>query len=608
MRESGDIRLFVYGTLAYDRNMRAITGRLFAKIPAVLEGYERISPPHRYTYILPREGSSVHGYLLSGLNRKQLKQIDLYEAEGEMYCRRRVRVKAGGKEVTAYAYIANRRRANKYFGFDEAERIRDFLKRKLEKLIAAVNRVPGKKRLSQRETAVCRELLGGTIEELIHAHFNYPFLPEEEIKNNLLNPGIPKLEKVRTNPAILKYADAYLLFALRHIVFNQIEERMAASFHDVVKLPDEYYEHAVSNLLALKYVNAHKEKTDELISEMGCGRFRNDWEYVEHARCGVRIAEKIYDREEAHRLAEWIKKNCQPGATPLGAELEFSTIGPRVIGAREGDDPVYDGFHYFHDFDLLRRGWKLGMYVDNHKAVSAPGERSRGFLEYAFGRYKILGDLSKPVANDPWLLAELIREATTFCGIPPHSLHLSFQISPDIPYGKIERVSDLFCLLLLGGDIRRDGAGHLTEQRIANHEIEDPSGGVYFSKENFHSRGDGSQSKVIEYQFPRLMAGIDYTPLIMALKGFHLAGNPHPVNPFMKGADYTPGHPLLVELKKWAENPHPVTEKEIVLFLECAERGLKKEADGRPAHKVSFIRRALDAAGDRINRVSTLLR
>jgi hypothetical protein len=45
----------------------------------------------------------------------------------------------------------------------------------------------------------------------------------------------------------------------------------------------------------------------------------------------------------------------------------------------------------------------------------------------------------------------------------------------------------------------------------------------------------------MEYQFPRLSADREYLPLIMALKGFQLAGNPHPVNPFMDGGKYRHG-------------------------------------------------------------------
>ncbi len=190
------------------------------------------------------------------------------------------------------------------------------------------------------------------------------------------------------------------------------------------------------------------------------------------------------------------------------------------------------------------------MHVDTHRAACPPGERCRGFLEYALGRLKIAGDLSMPVTNDPRLLASLIREAAAFCGVRPHSLHLSIEIPPGLRSGPPPRRADLLCLLLLGGDLRRDRSGAVRETRIHNREIEDPRGGLYFSRENLHSPDGEIQSKVIEYQFPRLRTGRDFTPLIVALKGFQFAGNPPPVNPFMEGGDYRPDQPLLRDLKR----------------------------------------------------------
>ena len=56
MSDDGPVDLFVYGTLAYDRTMRALTGRIFPKRPCVLRGYRRVTPPYGYAYIVPQEG------------------------------------------------------------------------------------------------------------------------------------------------------------------------------------------------------------------------------------------------------------------------------------------------------------------------------------------------------------------------------------------------------------------------------------------------------------------------------------------------------------------------------------------------------------------------
>ena len=94
----------------------------------------------------------------------------------------------------------------------------------------------------------------------------------------------------------------------------------------------------------------------------------------------------------------------------------------------------------------------------------------------------------------------------------------------------------------------------------------------------------------------------------MAVKGFHLAGNPHPVNPYMGGADYRPDHPLLMELKRWAESPRPLEDEEIAAFLARVEEGLNRERDCAPAHRRSFIEHSLSAAGQTLCEVNRRLK
>jgi gamma-glutamylcyclotransferase (GGCT)/AIG2-like uncharacterized protein YtfP len=608
MRDKIPITLFVYGTLAYDRYLRAITGRIFHKRPCVLEDYEHVAHRHSYAYIRPRKGSRVNGYLIEGLSVRHLTQLDAYEAEGDMYLRKKVRIIISGKEREAYAYVANEKRLERYFPAEPEQRGKQFLEKTLDDIIERETGEGAGKKCTPRELAAREELFGGIIEDMLRSHARYSSLPRDEIKRVLFSRGIPSLRAVREDEAVRPYAGAYILFAVRHIIFNQLEDRMRDQFPGLRPSSPEFYEHGPSDLAALRYANMKQEQIDRLIEEMGCGRFRDEWDHLDYARCGVGIAERIFDRGEAAEVCAWIEENRQPGATPMGAEIEFSYLGARATSARPGQDATYDGFYYFHDFDLLRRGWKLGMYVDNHKAAGLSGERSRGFLEYALGRCKIPDDISKPVTDDPWLLAALIAEAARFCGIRPHSAHLSLQIPLHGPYGKVARSSDLFCLLLLGGDISRDEQGVVREKRLHNREIEDEWGGLYFSKENFHSCGGETQRRVIEYQFPRLALDRDYSPLIMAVKGFHLAGNPHPVNPYMGGADYRPDHPLLMELKRWAESPRPLEDEEIAAFLTRVEEGLNRERDCAPAHRRSFIECSLSAARQTLREVNRRLK
>ncbi|MEI6632245.1 MAG: gamma-glutamylcyclotransferase family protein [Chlamydiota bacterium] len=608
MKGNAPVDLFVYGTLAYDRTMRALTGRIFPKRPCVLKGYTRVMPPCGYSYIIPDKGGAVNGYLVEGLTRRHLARLDAYEAEGDMYHRRRVTVARAGKNRPAYAYVANRDRIERHFGGGEETGARDASVIVDEIIEEEAARASGKRPSRETMTAY-RELLDETVEELRTARRGGKPLPREEMRRALRTPGIPTLAPLKkTDHPARPYAGAYLRFVVRHIVFSHIEERIAARFRDLVAQPVTFYSRARSAFAALASVNEKKDEIEESIEREGCGSLRDDWDYLEYALRGLRIASRVFDACNAAGACRLARRDAQPGAIPLGAELEFSNLGARAIGAAPGQDPEFDGFYYVRDFDLIRRGWKLGLHVDNHRAVCAPGERCRGFLEYALGRWRIAADLSRPVTNDPCLLAGLVREAAAFCGIPAHSLHLSLEIPPGRPYGPVEQPSDLLCLLLLGGDLRRDESGTMREMRIRNREIEDDRGGLYFSRENVHSSDGEMQSEVIEYQFPRLKTGHDFTPLIMALKGFQLAGNPHPVNPFMAGGDYRPDHPLLKELKRWAECPCPLPGAAIGRFLSRVEAGLNSELSGAPAHSPAFIRNSIESVARKLRDANDSLR
>jgi gamma-glutamylcyclotransferase (GGCT)/AIG2-like uncharacterized protein YtfP len=591
MSDDGPVDLFVYGTLAYDRTMRALTGRIFPKRPCVLRGYRRVTPPYGYAYIVPQEGETVQGWLVEGIPRAQLAALDAYEAEGDMYRRLPVTCVRGGEARAAYAYAANPDRIARYFGdgepaaVDAAVLVDEILEEEAARLSG---RRPG-----PEEMIALRELLGGTIEELCAASRGGRPPGREEIRRALRHPGIPTLAPLKRpdHPARL-YAAAYLRLAVRHIVFSHTEARILSRFGDLVAAPEGFYAHAASACAALDCLNRNGSALERLIERDGCGTLRDEREYLDHAVQAIAVAARLFDANDAAATCRLAVREAQPGSAPLGAELEFSPLGVAAIGAAPGMDPEFDGFHWAADFDLLRRGWKLGMHVDTHRAVCLPGERCRGFLEYALGRLRIAGDLSMPVTNDPRLLASLIRGAAAFCGVRPHSLHLSIEIPPGLRGGPPPRLSDLLCLLLLGGDLRRNRSGALREMRIHNREIEDSRGGLYFSRENLHSSDGEIQSEVIEYQFPRLRTGRDFTPLIVALKGFQFAGNPPPVNPFMDG-DYRPDQPLLRELKRWAASPSPLPDEALSGFLGRVEEGLQAEASGAPGHTPAFIRDAL---------------
>jgi gamma-glutamylcyclotransferase (GGCT)/AIG2-like uncharacterized protein YtfP len=99
--------LFVYGTLMDDGVVAQLTGRRFAKTPARLEGYRRLTPPGGYPVIVPAAGASVDGLVLRGIDADALRVFDQYEDEGRLYRRLSVTVIVDGtpQEVQVYAAV-----------------------------------------------------------------------------------------------------------------------------------------------------------------------------------------------------------------------------------------------------------------------------------------------------------------------------------------------------------------------------------------------------------------------------------------------------------------------------------------------------------------------
>lgn len=104
--------MFVYGTLMDPERVQALTGRQFARVVAMLEGFERIESDAGYPYILPKAGASTSGLLLKDLDATSLKRLDEYEAEGDLYLRQAVEVRVAGQPVHAMAYVGHSIRGN----------------------------------------------------------------------------------------------------------------------------------------------------------------------------------------------------------------------------------------------------------------------------------------------------------------------------------------------------------------------------------------------------------------------------------------------------------------------------------------------------------------
>jgi len=595
-RDDERVPLFVYGTLTDAYVFTVITGEKPQAREAVLEGYEKVSSLQSFPYVTPRAGARVEGLLVTGLSAKALAQLDQYEAEGELYVRRKAVVQTGAGAEEAYVYAAGPELVS--FtpppDLEVADRVAEFIKRRIEGTIAAG--VPAQSQIRELEIRARGELLGDAVEELVREHFDHPGLPSFVVKHTLAESGLPSLRWLGREEAALTYAPHYLRLIVKTIIFNQLEERVRRDFRGAVRVTDKYYEHAVSSLAALQFVADDLGPVGEIMESLGVADYDAELEYIDYAVAAMFIADELYERERLAPYVERIKDRRARGGEPLGCEVEFSPLGADIIGAAPDEDPAFDGFYYFDDFDLAGRLWKLGGHVDNHRVVTPGRGRVRGFLEFALGRYKIVSDLSKPVTADPAILSDLANAAVAFAEMKPHSLHLSLQLEEGRPVGPPPPPRHLICLLILGGDVNLDEGQVLREKRVYGREIYNQFTGLDFSRYNQHRRrpDDDRPARVIEYEFPRLFFEHSYVDLIMALKGFQLATNPPPL-------DLSPDSPHLAynrdverELLAWAGAPYALGKDDIGGFVATVEEGLAYETRRLGGHPPEFCREWLD--------------
>ena len=101
------MELFVYGTLTKPDLLRSLTGRAFDREPARLRGFRRFQPVGCYPYILPSQGDVVDGTLLRGIDENDLRALDRYEGEGDLYFRINVVAETAQGECPCATYVAN---------------------------------------------------------------------------------------------------------------------------------------------------------------------------------------------------------------------------------------------------------------------------------------------------------------------------------------------------------------------------------------------------------------------------------------------------------------------------------------------------------------------
>jgi len=573
------VDLFVYGTLTNDHYVQLLLNRKVTADTAHLFHYMRMTPSWSFPFVVKHRGAVTEGKILRDITVEELKILDAFEDEGRLYSRRSVVARSNDLRQRCQTYLGNITEINKNISSDIKfeDKFSLYVEKKIDSIMSNVqtNR-PG---LDRR---VLHELMGSAVDTIIQSHFDGNYICGHIMIQALEESAPPKLIETLKNKELLPYAGNYMRLACQHIVFNQFVSKITHEHPDALRVSHEYYQHGIAILLAFMHYNRNALRINELFKENKLDEIVEGRGYRDYAKYSIDIADEIYDSLDMEILIDHINDNWHSTPTPLGAELEFSNLGSNSIYAKPGDDDVYDGFQWFWDFDMFQRTWRLGGHVDSHRQISIGQKRHRGFLEYAFGRYQILGDLSRPLFDCPWAMSLLINETVKFLDIAPHSLHISMELKGEHKNitEKPHENSDLVCLLLLGGNIRRSDDNKLREWRVFNNELDTNfQKSIHFSDRKYHFSKFNLQiedaADVVEYKFIRLHKyEFDYETLIYALKGYQLHTHVRPINTKKKGVMELPEQTFM---REWAKNPTPLEDKHIFQFVEKVSKGLTEE-------------------------------
>jgi gamma-glutamylcyclotransferase (GGCT)/AIG2-like uncharacterized protein YtfP len=576
------IDIFVYGTLLDDNNVRMLLKRVPESVPAELHNFMKAAPKWSFPFIVKYHGAVTNGRILKAITKEELKSLDEFEDEGNLYKRQSVVARTAGARQRCMTYVGNIEKLQKSFGKQTRfeDRYSLYLERKTDDLFIQLQ-----KEGHEEDRRVYHELAGAAVDEIIQSHFDGNYICNYIAIQALKDIAPPDLSKLADDEKISPYIDNYMKFISKHVLLNQIIDSVRRDFPDDVRLSKRYFRHGLAMLIASMYYNIFGKEINILLSKMGIDKFEKGKKYTDYIAGAIKAADQIYFYDKVLPVIEQVEQNWVSTPTPLGAELEFSSIGGAVINAPPGKDKLFDGFYWFKDFDLFRRTWRLGCHIDSHRQITLGQERHRGFLEYALGRYQIVGDLSRPLFDCPWGMSKLINEIVRFISeLAPHSLHISFEIKKDRHSnitGKEHKPEDLVCLLMLGGDILEDENMILREKRIFNGELStDGKKNINFSDRKHHFKkieeDESDVSDVMEYKFMRLHRwkgeDYDYESIIFALKAYQFQAHGKTINP-QKNVR-SPEETFLV---KWAEKPESIGEGAISSFIEKIEKGILEE-------------------------------
>ncbi len=603
------IDLFVYGTLMEDRHVFMLIKRIPDSVPAKLNNYMKISPPWSFPLIVKHYGATTYGRILRGISTEELAIIDDFEVEGKLYKRHIVIVRTSIGRQRCQTYVGDIGALQGSFGKDVTfdDRYNTFIQKKVDRVLSELP--SDRPDIAER---VMHELSSSAVDEIIQSHFDGNYICNYIMIQALKEARPPKLSKLLENKDLLPYAANYMKLACKHIVLNQFVEMVRRDFPDNVRLSHQYFRHGLGILIAFSFYNSKNSDIECLIKEKKLDQIADGASYRSYAKHAIDISDAVYDPAAAKEIIRNIVENWYSTPTPLGAELEFSQLGKRAVEALPGEDRQYDSFYWFWDFDMYHRTWRLGGHVDSHMETTNPRERHRGFLEYALGRYNIVGDLSRPLFDCPWGMSALINEAVKFLDVSPHSLHVSMELPKDsgtFITDKPHREENLACLVMLGGDIRPDSDGVLRAIRIHDGELD--TNRLKFlnfldRKQHFsrHDQDESEAADVMEYKFMRLFREwTDYEGLIIALKGYQFGSKARPIKSCSeKGVSEMPEQSFL---RAWGASPYPLDPASIGKFMSVVEKGILLEnkmrsLDRRKKKVIENIGAALQRKNDYI--------
>lgn len=620
----GSVNIFVYGSLRDPLILRSVCGFGFSLKPsvvsdkvlrgelAILPGYRRVSPDNVYYYAISDRSARIEGILIYDMPAEGLADIDKYE--GKFYDRETVEVHAANGVIEAVAYLASHRSMRKYFGDRfHVNLIHElWLRKRIEKFFKTHTRPGENSHDADTERRARRELLGTTERDLVISHLGREAVSDYFLEHELDRP-YPSIKHLFEDEEASPYLANYISLVVKQVMLNQFDQKIQERYrYEVERLNPSYryFSRSISLLVSLRMLNS-TSKTVDLVLKRCFERmpFDGSYDLIDYVKYAVGVSDSMFDSRVVWSELSRVRANRQPGLIPLGAELELSNVGFKATDPTgSGNDVDFDGFKYFNDFLLDILTWKLGGYIDDH-GKSKGSSRYRGFLELAPGRLNILGELSKPATNDPWILNQLIHEISLFYPVRSHSLHLSFQVrKKQISSQRPLRLSLVKCLLALGGGTETQHTGTLWISRMGHDEIRQDRYGeelVFsrFTKRRPNLAGEDIADKAAfhtvnytqQYKFIRLDSRANYEPLIMALKGLQVAYNPCE---YLTAAQLSSSRKLqneYEELKRWAVQPTEISRQTRSRFLEIVHAGLLNEGHRRPAHQLHYIDWAMGA-------------